>query len=126
MVNSVFFVMIGGAVGSALRYLLGSLISVQAGGLPVATLLINVLGSFVLGMISAAASRTDLISPRMALLLGTGLCGGFTTFSTFSVELTTLAELGQYGTLLAYAVASTLGGIVAALLGIGLVTSLTR
>jgi CrcB protein len=92
MLRDVLFVMGGGAVGSALRYLTGVMLPVAAGTFPWPTFVVNVFGSFILGVIATAATHHDVLSRQQALLLGTGLCGGFTTFSTFSVESVALFE----------------------------------
>lgn len=117
MLVSLIMVMVGGAVGSALRFLVGLMIPASPGAFPVATLIINLVGSAVLGAISMLSVRYDLISKDMALLLGTGLCGGFTTFSTFSVELMMLVDVERYVVATIYLATSTVGGIVAAFAG---------
>ena len=76
---------IGGFVGAASRYLFTLLPFHRSGAFPLHTLLINLIGSFCIGMLVVAASKTS-ISPRLLLLLKTGVCGGFTTFSTFAPE----------------------------------------
>jgi len=117
MLVSLIMVMVGGAVGSALRFLVGLMIPASPGAFPVATLIINLVGSAVLGAISMLSVRYDLISKDMALLLGTGLCGGFTTFSTFSVELMMLVDVERYVAATIYLATSTVGGIAAAFAG---------
>lgn len=117
MLVSLIMVMVGGAVGSALRFLVGLMIPASPGTFPVATLIINLVGSAVLGAISMLSVRYDLISKDMALLLGTGLCGGFTTFSTFSVELMMLVDVERYVVATIYLATSTVGGIAAAFAG---------
>jgi CrcB protein len=123
---SLLSVMAGGAIGSGLRFVVGLVMPVSAGRFPFTTLAINVVGSFVLGVVSAMAARTSLLNRELTLFLGAGLCGGFTTFSTFSVEMLSLWELDRTWPMLAYAVASLVGGFLAALLGITVVSSLTR
>lgn len=76
---------IGGMIGAVCRYLVGLLPVAGGSGFPVKTLLINAAGSFAIGMIAAAAERNAL-SPQLVLLLKVGVCGGFTTFSTFAFE----------------------------------------
>ncbi|MEO8623606.1 MAG: fluoride efflux transporter CrcB [bacterium] len=90
-------VAIGGAVGSGCRYLMGAAIQSRAGGdFPLATLIINVVGSLLLGFILEYATGSTAVSPEMRLLLSTGFCGGFTTFSTFSNESVRLIQGGEY------------------------------
>ena len=78
--NSYFAVAVGGAIGATLRFAISEWI-----GTPQATLLVNAIGSLILGICMAALAN-DLISKEMTLFLGTGILGAFTTMSTFSVE----------------------------------------
>lgn len=123
---SLLSVMAGGAIGSGLRFVVGLVMPVSAGRFPFTTLAINMVGSFVLGVVSALATRTSVLNRELTLFLGAGLCGGFTTFSTFSVELMSMWELDRTWPMAAYALASLVGGFLAALLGISVVSSLTR
>lgn len=94
-------VAIGGGMGALARYGLSLLpISRQ---FPLATLLTNFLGAFLIGLIAAQAGR---MSPKSVLLLKTGVCGGFTTFSTFSLETVTLLQNGRYGLGVLYVILS--------------------
>tara|TARA_B100000925_G_scaffold212756_1_gene162370 strand:+ start:626 stop:979 length:354 start_codon:yes stop_codon:yes gene_type:complete len=79
-VNSYFAVAIGGAIGATLRFAISEWM-----GTPQSTLLVNALGSLILGICMAALAN-DLISKEMTLFIGTGILGAFTTMSTFSVE----------------------------------------
>ena len=91
------YVAAGGAIGSAVRYLLGAAIQSRAGaGFPLGTLLINITGSLLLGFLLRYALETISITPEMRLFLTTGFCGGYTTFSTFSYETARLIEDGDY------------------------------
>jgi CrcB protein len=93
----VWYVALGSAVGGALRFLLGGTVQRVLGGtFPAGTLLINITGSLLLGFLIRYALGTSAVSPEMRALLTTGLCGGFTTFSTFSYESATLIEAGDY------------------------------
>lgn len=123
---SLLSVMAGGAIGSGLRFVVGLAMPMSAGRFPFTTLAINVVGSFVLGVVSAMATRTTVLNRELTLFLGAGLCGGFTTFSTFSVEMISMWELDRTWPMLAYALASLVGGFLAALLGISVVSSFTR
>jgi CrcB protein len=80
----------GSAVGGALRYLTAAMLAERSAEFPLATLLVNVVGGFAIGAIAALTPA----SPRVRLLAMTGLCGGFTTFSAFSLETITLAREG--------------------------------
>ena len=93
------WVALGGALGAVLRYAV-SLIPVR-GGFPVLTLLTNLLGALLIGFIAGAA-EISAPSPGLILFAKTGLCGGFTTFSTFSLESYTLIKAGQKGTAVLY------------------------
>lgn len=105
---------LGGAVGTVARYLLTLAIQTRAGaGFPVATLLINVTGSILLGFLMRYGLESTTASPEVRLLLTTGFCGGYTTFSTFSYETARLIEDGEWHRGLAYIAASvfaSLGG----------------
>ena len=93
------WVALGGAAGAMLRYAI-SLIPVR-GSFPVLTLITNLLGALLIGFIAGAAELTSP-SPNLVLFTKTGLCGGFTTFSTFSLESYTLLKAGQKGTAVLY------------------------
>jgi CrcB protein len=98
MAINYLMVFIGGSIGAVCRYAISiqmkRIISTE---FPLATFLINLTGSFLLGMLLASEP-----GGLMRLLLGTGFLGGFTTFSTFQVENVTLFRKGSYGTLLIY------------------------
>lgn len=101
----------GGFLGAVLRYLCSLLPLGRDGGFPVGTLLVNVLGAFAIGLIAAAAAaaaRHAALSPRMILFLKTGICGGFTTFSTFALETSGLLQAGRLPAAAAYVVLSVL------------------
>lgn len=107
-------VMVGGSIGALCRFIVSSLIKkIASTEFPLATLLINVVGSFLMGLLIA-------IHPGNfnQLLLGTGFMGGFTTFSTFEMENITLFEKKEYTKLGLYIVSSALLCIVFAILGL--------
>ena len=89
-----FFVALGGALGAAGRYAL-SLIPVRT-EFPSITLMTNILGAMAIGFIAGLLGTRDDLSPNVALFWKTGVCGGFTTFSTFSLEAWQLLEKGNY------------------------------
>ncbi len=89
-----FFVALGGALGAAGRYAL-SLIPVRT-EFPFITLMTNILGAIAIGFIAGLLGTRDDLSPNVALFWKTGVCGGFTTFSTFSLEAWQLLEKGNY------------------------------
>lgn len=114
----VAMVALGGAIGSAVRYLLTVAIQVRASAMfPVGTLVVNVSGAFLLGLIMRYAVQSASITPEMRLLLTTGLCGGYTTFSTFSYETARLMEDGEWRGASLYVVLSVLLSIAAMFLG---------
>lgn len=116
--HTVALVAVGGAAGATLRYAVAEVAPTARGEFPVTTLAINLGGSVLLGLLVEllAVRRTTAHWPRP--LLGAGVLGGFTTFSTMSVELARLLGDGALATAGAYAAASLLGGVVAAWLGI--------
>lgn len=107
----------GGFLGAVCRYLIGLIPVGQSGGFPVKTFLINVAGAFVIGIIAAAAVKNAQISPRLILFLKTGICGGFTTFSTFALETGDLLRAGNTGTAILYVVLSAVVGTAAVFAG---------
>ena len=113
---SLFLVMIGGAAGAGLRYEAGRLALGRFGGaFPWGTLGVNLLGSLLIGLLAALLLSDAAAAGRPAwLFLATGLLGGFTTFSAFSLELFTMFTRGQPLAAAAYAAASVLGGLALA------------
>ncbi len=90
--KSILAVAAGGALGAVLRYMV-SFIPFR-GDFPMATFLVNIIGAFALGFISGLVIDKD-VSHTAELFMKTGMCGGFTTFSTFSLEAITLIEGGK-------------------------------
>jgi CrcB protein len=122
----VAYVALGGGVGTAARYLLTLFVQQRAGaGFPVATLLVNVTGSFLLGLLMRYALESTAASPEARLLLTTGFCGGFTTFSTFSYETARLIEDGEWRRGVAYIAASVILSIGGLFLGFALARGLS-
>ena len=106
----------GGFIGSILRYLVG-ILTPSASSFPWTTLGVNVLGSFLLAVIAGQVLKGAISSERLSLLLRVGLCGGFTTFSTFSLEVTELATSGSTIQAAIYAVLTCALCILAAFAG---------
>lgn len=115
MLIDCLYVGLGGFAGSVLRYALGKLL--PQGDWPWTTLAINVVGAFCLGALAALVARGVITNERMSLLLRVGVCGGFTTFSTLSLEAAGLISGGQGAAGVAYLVMSCVLGVVAALAG---------
>ncbi len=108
----------GGFIGSVLRYLVSKLnLYWQFLSLPMGTLLVNILGSFVIGLLVGISAKSEIISPDLRLLLMVGFCGGFTTFSSFSNENMMLVQNGQILTALLYTGLSLFLGFFAVYLG---------
>ena len=116
MINCLFVGM-GGFIGSVCRYLLGLLPIETSQGFPVKTLITNVIGAFVIGIIAAAAAKNTALNPRLVLFLKAGICGGFTTFSTFAYETGAMMEKGQTGLALLYVILSAILGVLAVFCG---------
>ncbi len=108
---------LGGFLGSVCRYLI-SLIPLGKGTpFPLHTLAINLIGAFVIGLLASAALRGSPLSPRMLLFFKTGVCGGFTTFSTFALETGDLLHGGHPWLASIYAVLSLVLGVAAVFAG---------
>ena len=106
------FVALGGALGSMGRYAI-SLLPFKT-GFPILTLLTNIIGAVLIGFIAGIVSNNNEVSPNAVLFWKTGVCGGFTTFSTFSLEAFTLLENKAYllgGIYIFLSVACCLAGI---------------
>lgn len=110
---------VGGGLGANARYWLGELFKARgwSDAFPWHTFLINVVGSLVLGVVAVACKDR----PACLLFLGVGVCGGFTTFSTFSVETLAMLEKDRWLAATGYVVGSVLAGVVGAWLGMKLV-----
>jgi len=108
---------LGGAAGSLLRYLVGGAVQrMSASGFPVGTMVVNVSGCFIIGVLVRQFLNMQL-SPELRALLIVGFCGGFTTFSTFSAETLGLIEGGEYGRAAGYVVLSVTLCLAATLAG---------
>jgi len=110
-------VFIGGGLGSLCRFLLASLNAGTSTSIPYGTLSANFVSSFVLGALVAWFSTKIDHSPSLVLLLTTGFCGGFSTFSTFSLELFQLSRNGFPGLAFGYLILSVFVGLLAVWLG---------
>lgn len=111
--SSCLYVAVGGAVGSVLRYLVGLIRVSEATAFPVKTLMINIVGSFLIGLIAALAGNRPELDPNTVLLLKVGVCGGFTTFSTFALETADLLQNGKAAIAVSYIVLSVLLSVAA-------------
>jgi len=93
--KQVLLVFIGGGFGSAARYLLGKFLNPET-GIPYGTFAANILGSLLIGLILGFAAKSDTLTESQTLLLATGFCGGFTTFSTFAYENQVFLKNGDF------------------------------
>lgn len=100
----------GGAAGAVLRYRIGLLPMNPENGFPIKTLLINLAGSFTIGMIAALAAK-NAMNPKLVVFLKAGVCGGFTTFSSFALETQQLTQKGESGMAFLYVLLSVLLGV---------------
>lgn len=116
-IKAILAVGAGGAIGAVLRYII-SLIPFR-GDFPTATFIVNVLGAFALGFISGLVLDKD-ISRETELFFKTGMCGGFTTFSTFSLEAIMLIESGKILLGVFYIMLSLAGALTGVFLGLSL------
>ena len=110
-------VALGGGIGACLRYLIGLIPLKEPFVFPVKTLVINLLGCFVIGLVASLALKNSSLSPKLVLFVKTGLCGGFTTFSTFALETETLIKTGQSGLAILYVALSVVAGVGLAFAG---------
>ncbi len=114
-------VFLGAGIGGALRH------GVNVGaarlfgfGFPFGTLIVNILGSFAMGLLAGYFAFRPGISQHMRLFLTTGLLGGFTTFSAFSLDAALLVERHAYALAFAYVAGSVIAGVIALFIGLGL------
>ena len=125
MLRAIFFVGLGSAGGGILRYLTGKWIhNLIATSFPLGTLAVNVIGCFIIGLVYCIFDRGNATDTNMQLLLATGFCGGFTTFSSFMHENYTMIENGQFLHLILYTGLSVVLGLLALYLAISLAKSM--
>jgi len=115
--KQVLLVFIGGGVGSALRYLVGKFLKMPASGFPWSTFSVNVLGSLIIGILMGVTLKNSALSENQTLLLITGLCGGFTTFSAFAYENQVFLKEGDFTNFFIYTLGSIGVGLAAVFLG---------
>ena len=122
--NGLFPVMVGGAIGAGARHLVGQILLARLGpGFPWWTLSVNIAGSLMMGLLIGWLARSGG-SDQARLFLGVGVLGGFTTFSSFSMEVWTLFERGQMAQAAAYVGASVIIGIAACGVGMAMMRQL--
>ena len=120
--KSFLLVFLGGGLGSGLRYLISNAMNQYSKFLPYGTFTVNILGCFLIGIILGYAQKENALSSNQALLLATGFCGGFTTFSAFANENLVLIKNGEIFSFSVYTIGSVLIGIFAVFIGFYLLT----
>ncbi len=115
--KNIILVFLGTGFGGVLRYAIGNIIKWNSTSFPWATFVVNIIGSFLIGIILAYSLKNEIFSTNYKLLLTTGICGGFTTFSALSAESLQLIKQGNWMLALAYIICSIVLGIAAC--GIG-------
>ncbi len=115
--KQLILVFIGGGTGSILRYLLGRWLNTSQNGIPFGTFAANILGSLCIGLILGWALKNNSLSSSSTLLLASGFCGGFTTFSTFAYENHLMLKSGDFLTFALYTLASLILGFAAVFAG---------
>ena len=116
----ILWVAVGSAIGGSARYLMSRLVSAPAEGIPWATFAVNVTGSFMVGLIVRHATVHQIMTPQLRAFLVIGFCGGYTTFSAFSLETMTLIERGRYGLAFTYVMLSVTVCLTATFAGLTL------
>lgn len=114
-------VFVGGALGTLARAALAHLVPASGDQWPWPTFIVNIVGAFLLGYFTTRLLERLPVSSYLRPLLGTGVCGGLTTFSTMQVETVRMVEHGAYGLAIGYTVASIISGMVAVYLATVLV-----
>ncbi|MCQ2284755.1 MAG: fluoride efflux transporter CrcB [Bacteroidales bacterium] len=113
MLKNILYVMLGGSVGAALRYLVGVLcLHWRWTSLPWGTLLVNLIGCFLLGMLMGLGEKNTHFNPGLYLMLTVGLCGAFTTFSTFTADAFRMMNNGQWLMPMLYVCVSIVAGFL--------------
>lgn len=120
MIKSLLIVGTGSFIGGAMRYWLSTLMkSVCGQGFPWGTLMVNLLGCFLFGMLFAVFGKSNATDNTWYLLLTTGVCGGFTTFSTFANESVQMLQQGNTWGFVGYVATSVVAGLALIALGYG-------
>lgn len=120
MLKQLVLVFIGGGLGSMLRYYLGSLLNNTRFNIPLGTFTVNVFGCLIIGIIFGLSLKNKNFSSTTILLVATGFCGGFTTFSTFALENQTFLKDGNIAAFLGYMLLSITIGLLMVFFGVWL------
>lgn len=116
-IRHAMLIFLGGGLGSTLRWLLASvaLAKYSRGSFPTGTLTVNIVGCAIAGLLAGLLARNDWLSQETRLFVFTGILGGFTTFSAFSIDFLTMTKRGDWLLASAYVLASVIGGLIVAL-----------
>ena len=118
MIKAMLIAGLGGFVGTCLRYLTGRLCHLwEVGGFPLGTFVVNVVGSFIIGALLGLAERNNFITPTMNVLLVTGFCGGFTTFSSFADDIFLMLQQRHWAMFTLYTGFSLVLGVIMVWMG---------
>ncbi len=118
MIKAMLLAGLGGFIGTCLRYLTGKLCHLwDLSGFPLGTFVVNVIGCFVIGAILGLAERNNFITPALNVLLVTGFCGGFTTFSSFSDDIFLLLQQRHWTIFVVYTLFSLVLGVLMVWMG---------
>jgi fluoride exporter len=124
--KTLLLVMAGGAIGAGFRFLVSKAALVTfSGGHPYGTLIVNVAGGLLMGVLVGYLARFADGGENWRLLLGVGVLGGFTTFSAFSLELAQMIQRGAMGGAAVYALVSVVASVVALFAGLAIMRQLT-
>lgn len=123
---NLLLVMLGGAVGSGARYLVGRGAVLWLGtGYPWGTLAVNLVGGLAMGLLAGSLTRLGEGGETWRILIGVGLLGGFTTFSAFSLDVVAMLQRGDWGLAIGYISASVIGSVAAVAAGFWIATMMT-
>jgi len=121
MIKNILIIGTGGFIGSVARYFLSGLnLNIDYFSIPFGTLLVNITGSFIIGLLTGISERSTILTIEWRLFLMVGLCGGFTTFSSFTNENLMLLHNGQFLSILLYTGLSIFLGFIAVFFGYAL------
>ena len=119
MLKPIFYVALGSAIGGVCRYLMQQAVQRRVlTNFPLGTLLVNLLGCFVIGVVYGLAAKNNILSPMGRLFLATGICGGFTTYSSFMYENYTMVQAGEVFNTFLFVAISLVVGFLATSLGV--------
>ena len=111
-------VFIGGGLGSGIRYIISKYLNSSIGSFPIETFTVNIIGSLIIGLVLGYAAKENSLTQNQVLLIATGFCGGFTTFSAFAQENFELLKTGDIMQFSIYTIGSILVGLLAVFIGL--------